>query len=107
MVVLLSGRCVCGLLKFGGLIARSHMNELDKSIQKLFELRSYADIRAMKKRKTSLGRCAHHRKRIQGWFLRASLRAHRTIQSSTIREVTPKVIHQRNTSPTLHPAQKI
>jgi hypothetical protein len=30
------------------------MNELDKSIQKLFELRSYAVIRAMKMRKTLL-----------------------------------------------------
>ena len=30
------------------------MNEFHNSIQKLFELRSYADIRAMKMRKTSL-----------------------------------------------------
>jgi hypothetical protein len=30
------------------------MDELNKSTQKLFELRSYADIRAMKMRKTSL-----------------------------------------------------
>jgi len=30
------------------------VNELDKSIQKLFELRSYAVIRAMKMRKTLL-----------------------------------------------------
>ena len=31
------------------------MNELDKSIQKLFELRSYAVIRAIKPRRTLLG----------------------------------------------------
>ena len=42
-----------------------------------------------------------------GCFLRASLQAHRTIRSSAIREVTLKVIHQCNTSPTLHPVQKI
>jgi|ERR1700730_8415063 len=42
----------CGVLDFAKLIARSHMNEFGKSIQQLFELRSNADIRALKLRKT-------------------------------------------------------
>ena len=44
---------------------------------------------------------------IQGCFLRASLRAHRTILPSTIQELTREAVHQRNTSPILHPLQKI
>jgi hypothetical protein len=36
-------------------IAHSLLNELDKSIQKLFELRSHAVIRAIKPPKTLLG----------------------------------------------------
>src|SRR6185312_3552363 len=44
---------------------------------------------------------------IQGCFLRALLRAHRTILPSTIQELTREAIHRRNTSPTLHPVQKI
>ncbi len=35
----------------------------------------------------------------------ASLRARHTIRSLAIPEVTRKVIHQRNTNPTLHPVQ--
>ena len=53
------------------------------------------------------GRSIRRRTGIQGCFLRVSLRAHRTIRPSTIREVILKVTHQRNTSPTLHPVQRI
>jgi len=44
-----------GVPNFGGFIERSRANELDKSIQKLLELRSYAVIRAIKPRRTLLG----------------------------------------------------
>jgi len=43
-----------GAINFGELIEHSRMNELDKSIQKFFELRSYALIQAIKMRMTLL-----------------------------------------------------